>query len=56
VVFVRDSDGERVLDSKRSLKYHVRRDFGRMKPKGYIKVIRRRAIHVQWPKHSIKEA
>lgn len=36
VVFVRDHEGERVLDSKRSLKCHVRRDFGRMKPKWYL--------------------
>src|SRR5512139_999134 len=33
VVFVRDGEGERVLDSNRSLTHHVRRDFGRMKPK-----------------------
>jgi uncharacterized protein YeaO (DUF488 family) len=33
VVFVRDSGGERVMDSKRLLKRHVRTDFGRMKPK-----------------------
>jgi hypothetical protein len=38
VVFVRDSEGERVLDSKQSLKRHVRTDFGRMKPKWYIAV------------------
>lgn len=38
VVFVRDSEGERVLDSKRSLKRHVRSDFGRMKPKWYMAV------------------
>lgn len=38
VVFVRDRDGERVLDSKRSLIHHVRRDFGRMKPKWYMEV------------------
>jgi len=36
VVFVRDHRGERVLDSKRSLKRHVRTDFGRMKPKWYL--------------------
>jgi hypothetical protein len=41
VVFVRDSEGERVLDSKRSLKRHVRTDFGRMKPKWYIEVIKK---------------
>jgi hypothetical protein len=38
VVFVRDSEGERVLDSKRLLSRHVRRDFRRMKPKWYIAV------------------
>ena len=38
VVFVRDSKGERVLDSKRSLKRHVRTDFGRMKPKWFLPV------------------
>lgn len=38
VVFVRDKAGGRVLDSKRSLKRHVRTDFGRMKPKWYIAV------------------
>jgi hypothetical protein len=38
VVFVRDRVGERVLDSKRSLKRHVRTDFGRIKPKWYMAV------------------
>ena len=42
VVFVRDSEGERVLDSKRLLKRHVRRDFGRMKPKWYMAVAKNR--------------
>jgi ABC-type bacteriocin/lantibiotic exporter with double-glycine peptidase domain len=42
VVFVRDSEGERVLDSKRSLKCHVRRDFGKMKPKWYMAVAKKR--------------
>jgi hypothetical protein len=42
VVFVRDSEGERVLDSKRSLKRHVRTDVGRMKPKWYIAVAKKR--------------
>lgn len=42
VVFVRDSDGKRVLDSKRSLKSHVRRDFGRMMPKWYLAVVTKR--------------
>lgn len=40
VVFVRDSEGERVLDSKRSLTRNVRTDFGRMRPKWYITVAR----------------
>ena len=39
VVFVREGDGAYVLDSKKALKNHVRRDFGRMKPKWYIEVI-----------------
>ena len=38
VVFVRDEAGERVLDSKRSLKNHVRRDFGRIRVKWSIAV------------------
>ena len=38
VVFIRDRAGERVLDSKRSLKRHVRTDLGRMKPKWYLAV------------------
>lgn len=42
VVFVRDSEGERVLDSKRSLKRPVRTDFGRMKPKWYMAVAKNR--------------
>lgn len=42
VVFVRDRVGERVLDSKRSLKRHVRTDFGRMKPKWYMAVAKNR--------------
>ncbi len=42
VVFVRDREGERVLDSKRSLKRHVRTDFGRMKPKWYMAVAKNR--------------
>ena len=42
VVFVRDSEGDRVLDSKRSLQCHVRRDFGRMKPKWYMAVVAKR--------------
>jgi hypothetical protein len=38
VVFVRGSNGLYVLDSKRSLKRHVRTDFCRMKPKWFIKI------------------
>ena len=41
VVFVRDRAGERVFDSKQSLACHVRRDFGRMKPKWYITVAKK---------------
>lgn len=40
VVFVRDAQGEYVLDSKKSLKRNVRTDFGRMKPKWFIGVRR----------------
>ena len=36
VVFRRDEGGERVLDSKKSLKRNVRRDFSRMKPRWFI--------------------
>jgi uncharacterized protein YeaO (DUF488 family) len=42
VVFVRGREGERVLDSKRSLTRHTRRDFGRMKPKWYLTVTKKR--------------
>jgi len=42
VVFVRDSEGERVLDSNRSLRRHIRTDFGRMKPKWYMAVAKNR--------------
>jgi hypothetical protein len=38
VVFVRDGHGDRVLDSKRSLRTHDRTDFGRMKPKWFIRL------------------
>lgn len=36
VVFVREKGQAFVLDSKKSLKNHVRQDFWRMKPKWYI--------------------
>jgi len=39
VVFVRDSTGTYVLDSKKTLKRHVRKDFWRMKPKWFLKVM-----------------
>ena len=42
VVFVRDGKGERVLDSKRALKSHVRRDWGRMRVKWYMAVSKKR--------------
>ncbi|HSN03597.1 hypothetical protein ACO9S2_04665 [Nitrospira sp. NS4] len=38
VVFWRSPQGPVVLDSKRTLRRHVRRDFGRMKPKWWIGV------------------
>lgn len=38
VVFARDSSGTYVLDSKKTLKHHVRKDFWRMKPKWFIEV------------------
>jgi len=40
VVFVREGEHTYVLDSKRSLRRHIRTDFGRMKPKWYIRVVR----------------
>lgn len=38
VVFVRENGRACVLDPKRSLRRHTRTDFGRMKPKWYIRV------------------
>jgi len=38
VVFVRDTNNEYVLDSKKALKQNVRTDFGRIKPKWFIGV------------------
>ena len=38
VVFVRENEREYVLDSKKALKSNIRTDFGRMKPKWFIKV------------------
>ena len=37
-VFVRDENDQYVLDSKKTLKTHIRKDFGRIKPKWYIAV------------------
>ncbi|MCX5863782.1 MAG: hypothetical protein NTW42_01735 [Deltaproteobacteria bacterium] len=37
-VFIREENKQYVLDSKKGLKSNVRTDFGRMKPKWYIKV------------------
>ena len=39
VVFVRDDAGARVLDPKKSLRRHLRTDFGRIKPKWYIPIV-----------------
>ncbi|MDH5232394.1 MAG: hypothetical protein OEY38_20220 [Gammaproteobacteria bacterium] len=39
-VFVREGSETYVLDSKKSLKTNLRKDFGRIKPKWYIKVHR----------------
>jgi hypothetical protein len=41
VTFVREDGRTYVLDSKMSLRHHVRTDFGRMQPKWYIAVVRR---------------
>lgn len=38
VVFVRDGADAAVLDPKTALKHHVRRDFGRIKPKWFIAI------------------
>lgn len=38
VVFVRDHESSYVLDPKRALRHHRRTDFGRMKPKWFIRV------------------
>jgi len=39
VVFVRDDNGARVLDPKKSLRRHTRTDFGRIKPKWFIPIV-----------------
>jgi sugar/nucleoside kinase (ribokinase family) len=38
VVFVRDASGSYVLDPKKALRTHRRTDFGRMKPKWFIRI------------------
>lgn len=38
VVFVREKNREYVLDSKKSLKNNVRTDFGRIRPKWFIRI------------------
>lgn len=38
VVFIRDTHHAYVLDSKQTLRRHVRTDFGRMKPKWFLAV------------------
>lgn len=38
VVFVRDGNGEYVLDSKKALKKNKRTDFGRIKPRWFIEI------------------
>jgi ABC-type bacteriocin/lantibiotic exporter with double-glycine peptidase domain len=40
VVWVREQGEGTVLDSRRGLKTHARRDFGRMRPKWYLSVTR----------------
>ncbi len=40
VVFWRSPNGAVVLDPKKALRTHIRRDFGRMKPKWFIKIDR----------------
>jgi hypothetical protein len=39
-VFWRGGDGAVVLDSKKALRTHARRDFGRIRPRWYIEVLR----------------
>jgi hypothetical protein len=38
VVFVREAGEARVLDPKRALKSNVRTDFGRMRPKWFMRI------------------
>ena len=43
-VFIRDNTGMAVLDPKRELKNNYRTDFGRIKPKWFLEVIKRNSI------------
>lgn len=38
VVFIREHGDARVLDSKKALRSHLRRDFGRINPRWYIEI------------------
>jgi ABC-type bacteriocin/lantibiotic exporter with double-glycine peptidase domain len=38
VIFVRENEKEYVLDSKNTLKSNIRTDFGRMKPRWFIRI------------------
>ena len=42
--------GARVLDPKRSLRHHVRTDFGRVKPKWFIPIVDAQRISGVAPK------
>ena len=44
VIFRRGPDRDVVLDSKQSLKHHVRTDFGRIKPKWFIMIDCKRSL------------
>jgi hypothetical protein len=55
VVFRRAADGAVVFDSKKTLKQHARRDFGRMKPKWYIEVRRFGALDMSVVLHDFDE-
>ncbi len=56
VVFVRDEGGARVLDPKKSLRCHVRTDFGRIKPKWFIPVVDERYVAAGAPKRRAAKA
>jgi hypothetical protein len=52
VVFVRDDRGARVLDPKKSLRRHVRTDFGRINPKWFIPVLHAPCREPRTPKEA----